>query len=141
MQRVLLVLLLFAIGCGTRPEVDPRDRESVEEYFDRCDRSNPRAYLVVENQSTFRVRLSIGSQSGGTWPLTPTIHGLTKRTVIRVPRQILETRGVIHLELLSGGLIIMPPRPVPLTSLMCDTGTLIITPSPSMSSYFGADFG
>lgn len=140
---LLLSLILFlATACGPgQVELDPRDEAVLEGYLDRCDRSSSRATLVVDNQSAFRVKIHLISRSGSRWTLQPTVRSLQNGLRINVSRQLLDNSGgYIMLELLGGGLIMVPPRPIPLTPLSCDVGTLIISPSPSMSMYAGAEF-
>jgi len=135
---VMAIILALALltGCSMgRAELDPRDEATLEEQ----DCQGASAYLNVENQSSFSMRIIIMSRGGSRWTLQPQIQGFGDHTY-EVSRHFLDSGGYILLDITGGGLVTMPPRPIPMTSLRCDTGTLFITPSPSMSSYVGADF-
>ena len=141
LSLVCAIMLFLTISCGPgRAELDPRDAEGLEEYLNQCDRRSASVTLVVDNQSTFRVKVYILTGSGSRWPLQPTIGSHQMGVRIPLNRQLLDSHGYIMLELRGGGLISIPPRPIPLTGLSCDVGTLMISPSPSMSMYAGTEF-
>lgn len=134
---VLGVILALGLlqGCRAPVELDPRDKVVVEEL--ECHGAT--VYLNAQNQSSFSVRISLISRGGSRWPLQPTINGFEDVTY-EVSRHFLDSGGHIVLEITGGGLVMAPPMPILITSLSCDTGTLFIAPSPSMSSYVGAEF-
>ena len=135
---IVFWLVLAISACGKRADVDPRDEAGVRAGKNQCDRTSPGAQLKVDNQSTFSVRVHVVRAGGGRWTLHPTVHGLST-TYLKVSRQFLDSAGYILLEITGGGLVVQKPGPVYLAPLACDVGTLFIAPSPSMSSYVGAD--
>ena len=143
MTRVKTILAAFMAlgliqGCGKHVEVDPRDEAVVASYEESCDRRSPTVTLVVENQGTFSMKVHVISRSGFRRRLQPTVHGFqTER--ITVNRNLMDSGGYLILEITGGGLVVSPPRPIPLSPMSCDVGTLWIAPSPAMSSYAGSD--
>ena len=136
-MRLFAALLTFAVvqGCGYRADLDPRDEAAIEAQ----DCRSSTVTLKAKNQSSFSMRIILVSRGGSRWRLQPQIHGFNTREY-RVSRHFLDNGGYILLEITGGGLLMTPTRPISMTSLMCNTGTLFITPSPSMSSYVGVDF-
>lgn len=134
---VLGVILALGLlqGCRKPVDLDPRDEVVVEEQECR----GASVYLNAQNQSSYSIRIHLISRSGSGWPLQPPIDGFQNVTY-EVSRHFLDGGGYIRLEITGGGLVTVPPRLIPISPLSCDTGTLFITPSPSMSSYVGVDF-
>jgi len=137
-MRALIVLaaLLAMQGCGRHVGVDPRDEAAVA---GGCDRSSATVTLKAINQGTFSVKVHLVTRSGFHQSLHPTVHGFQTEE-ISVGRRLMDSGGHLILEITGGGLVMSPPRPIPLNPMSCSVGTLWIAPSPSMSSYAGAEF-
>lgn len=134
---VLAAFMALAViqGCGKYVELDPRDEEAVA---DTCDHTSASVTLKVVNRSGFDIVIHVFRGSGGGQSLRPAVMARST-TRKRVSRMLLDGTGRIELEIVRGGLHRAQQRPISLSPLMCDVGTLMIAADPNMSMYGGAD--
>ena len=144
MQKIstLLAMALVAVtvgACGYNAELDPRDKEAIEEYENACNRRSTRVTLVVENLSTYDLEITVVMRSGARRKLIPYAHSLS-RSEYKLPRSTLDSGGALIIVPIRGGLNMHGNGYVEITPMSCDVGTLEVYSTMNQIYYMGAEW-